>query len=165
MDREKSQCCVAPRHYPPGAERLWRPTITDVGPILKSEASQDFVESLQKVEDRADSCCESLALFAYPSNLGCWGILSRMILQIEETIERHGHRSQAQSSVTFNLGRGGAQALAWVMKLGAPPSASRGDFQITSGLLQSSSSALWIALAYETCTATFPLWHKNELRA
>jgi hypothetical protein len=132
---------------------------------LKSESSEDFIKAVQQVEDRADSGYQALPLLAYPRNLACWGILSRIILQIEQTIEQHAFRSQTQSSVTYNLGRGGAQALAWVNSLGTPSSGARRDFVMTTGLLQSSTSALWTGVGYDAFTTTFPLWHKGVLGA
>ncbi|MFZ0730937.1 MAG: hypothetical protein WAM79_01310 [Candidatus Sulfotelmatobacter sp.] len=133
--------------------------------ILKSEASDSFIKAVQQVEDRADLCYQGLPLLTFPRNLGSWGILSRIILQIEETIGQYGYRSQTQTAVTYNLGRGGAQALAWVKNLGAPPTANRREFSITPALLQFSTSALWTAVGYEAFTTSFPLWHKDVLRA
>jgi hypothetical protein len=142
-----------------------RLTMISVAEILKSEASDGFIKAVQQVEDKADLCCQGLALLTFSRNLGFWGILSRIILQIEETIEQFGYRSQTQTAVSCNLGRGGAQALAWVKNLGAPPTANRREFSMTPALLQSSTSALWTAVGYEAFTTSFPLWHKNVLRA
>jgi hypothetical protein len=133
--------------------------------VLKSEASAEFVKAVQEVEDRADRSFQNLPLLAYPKNLACWGILSRIILQIEETIAASGYRSQTQHTVTYNLSRGGAQALDWMNSSGAPPSANRRDFVMTSGLMQSATSALWTGVGYDAFTSTFPLWHKGVLGA
>lgn len=133
--------------------------------IFKSEATEEFIKTVQQVEDKSDLCYQGLSLLTYPRNLACWGILSRIILQIEETIEQRGYRSQTQVAVTANLGRGGAQALAWVRQVGIPPMTSRREFLTTPALLQRSTSALWTAVGYDAFTMAFPLWHKNVLRA
>jgi hypothetical protein len=133
--------------------------------ILKSEASADLIKTVQQVEDRADASFETLPLYAHPKNVASWGILSRIILQIESTIETSGHRSQTQHTVTYNLSRGGSQVLQWLDSYGAPPSANRRDFVTTTGLLQSSTSALWTGVQYDAFTSVFPLWHKGVLGA
>ena len=125
--------------------------------VLKSKAGDDFIKAVQQIEDRADLCNQGLPLLTYPKNLACWAILSRIILQIEETIGQFGYRSQTQHTATLNLARGGAQALQWINKSGAAPSANRRDFLMTPGLMQSSTSALWTGVGYDAFTSMFPL--------
>ncbi len=132
---------------------------------LKSDAIENFVDAVQAIEDAADHCRQNLRLFAYPSNLACWALLSRIVLQIEQTILEHGYRTQTQSAVTYNLGRGGAQAIAWVGELGTKQPATRREFVFDADLFAAASQTLWAAVSYESFTTVFPLWHKSVLEA
>jgi hypothetical protein len=133
--------------------------------LLKSEATQDVVDAVQAIEDKADLCFQELHLLRRPWNLGCWALLSRIVVQIEQTIEERGYRTQTQAAVMYNLARGGAQAVAWIAEHGNPQSAVRKDFVFSPELFEASGQALWAAASYESFTTVFPLWHKLILRA
>jgi hypothetical protein len=133
--------------------------------LLKSEASSAVVEAIQAIEDAADRGYRNLGLFAYPSDLASWALLSRIILQVEQTILERGYRSQTQNAVMYNLARGGAQALMWVADLGASARAAKSSFSFETTLFAAAEQALWTAVGYESFTTTFPLWHKGSVGA
>jgi hypothetical protein len=132
---------------------------------LKSEASESFVKTVQAIEDTADLCHQNLRLLTYPGNLASWAVLSRIVLQIEQTVVEHGYRTQTHSTVAYNLARGGAQALAWIRSFSSTQSASLRQLSLNTDLFASATEALWTALSYESFTTVFPLWHKSAIRA
>jgi hypothetical protein len=132
---------------------------------LKSEATEDFVRAVQAIEDTADLCYRDLEVFKYPRDLARWALLSRIVLQIEQAILQHGYRTQTQSAVMYNLGRGGAQALAWVADRGAEGAVSPREFLFDGHLFAAAEQLLWTAVSYESFTTGFPLWHKSAIRA
>jgi hypothetical protein len=134
-------------------------------PQLKSHAPEDLVKAVQRIEDTADLGHRNLGIFTYPGNLACWAVLSRIILQIEQTILDQGYRSQTQNAVMLNVGRGGAQALSWINELAASRLASKREFVFDPLLFAAANQALWTSVSYESFTSTFPLWHKYAVAA
>ena len=100
-----------------------------------------------------------------PRNLGCWAVMSRMVLQIEQTVANHGYRTQTQGAVMYKLARGGAQAVAWIAEHGNSESVPRRSLIFGPDLFAAAEQALWTAIAYESFTTVFPLWHKLVLKA
>jgi hypothetical protein len=140
-------------------------TIGCVTQYLKSEAPEDFVKAVQSIEDTADLCRRNLILLTRPWNLACWAIMSRIVLQIEQTVVDRGYGTQAQGAVMYNLARGGAQGVAWIIQHGNSESAPRRDLAYSPELLAAAEQALWTATTYESFTTVFPLWHKFVLKA
>ena len=134
-------------------------------PQLKSQAPEDLVKAVQRIEDTANLGHRNLGIFTYPRNLACWAVLSRIILQIEQTILDQGYRSQTQNAVMLNVGRGGAQALSWINELAASTLAGQREFVFDGPLFAAANQALWTAVSYESFTSTFPLWHKDAVAA
>jgi len=62
-------------------------------PVIKSAASPDVVEAIQKIEDRADKCYEPLALLDLHPSVAVWALLVRGIGMIEAEIEQRGDNS------------------------------------------------------------------------
>jgi hypothetical protein len=133
--------------------------------LLKSETPSSVLGAIQAIENAADVGYRGLGLFTYPRDLAFWALLSRIILQVEQTILERGYRSQTQNAVMYNLARGGAQALTWVADLGAASPASKSSFLFDGALFASAERTLWTAVGYESFTTTFPLWHKGILGA
>jgi len=133
--------------------------------LLKSEAPPAVAKEIQAIEDAADRGCQNLGLFTYSVNLASWALLSRIILQVEQTILERGYRSQTQNAVMYNLARGGAQALTWVTDLGGSVPTARSGLLFDGALFAAAEQALGTAIGYESFTTTFPLWHKGSVGA
>jgi hypothetical protein len=132
---------------------------------LKSEASAEFIASVQRIEDTADLSYQNLTLLDRPKNLATWAVLTRTVLRIEETIEEKGFGTQAHSIAMQNLARWCSQAIAWVSSHGGAQFVAKGALRWCPTLAEPVDSAIGAAGAYDAFTASFPLWHKSVLRA
>ncbi len=72
-------------------------------PFLFSEASAEFRDKVQAVEDRADDCYQLLRLLKRPRNLAAWALLTRMALGLERTLQEYGANSPRHRMAVINL--------------------------------------------------------------
>jgi hypothetical protein len=136
-----------------------------MAPYLKSEAPEDFRETVQKIEDSADLCYKNLSILSAPRDLATWAVLTWINVNIERAIASKGFASQSHSNAMLNLSRGGAQLIKWICEHGSPELVGKSALKWQPPISQMVEAALPIAIHYGAFTNAFPLWHKCLLRA
>jgi hypothetical protein len=140
------------------------PVTMIVVPVIKSAASPEVVEAIQKVEDRADKCYEPLALLDLHPSVAVWALMVRGIGMIEAEIEQRGDNSPELTMTLINVGRFTPIAMNWTAKHGntsAPPLPRKW----TVDLAITATQALDIATRYAHFVTCFPMWHKDRYLA
>ena len=129
-------------------------------PLFKNDASPEFIDSVQQIEERADQCFKTLLLLQRPSNIAIWSLLVGGIRRVEQQISEHGDNSQQLQSALINLSRSLPVAMKWSFDHGEKSSklASR---RWTSSLEATVEEAIPVAHRYTHFLNCFPLWHKN----
>jgi hypothetical protein len=127
---------------------------------LKSEASDEFNASVQRIENTADLCYQDLTLLDLPKDLASWALLTQIIVRIEQVIEEKGFGTQSHSVALQNLARWCSQVLAWVSLHGKAKFVGKGSLRGSPLLNATVDSALGAAAGYDAFTSSFPLWHK-----
>jgi hypothetical protein len=130
------------------------------GRHLKSDASDEFIEAVQRIEDTADLCYKNLTLLDQPKNLARWAVLTQTVARIEQVIQEKGFGTQSHSTAIQNLARWCSQVLAWISSHGKVEPASRIILRWSPALVEPENSALATAQGYDGFTFSFPLWHK-----
>lgn len=130
---------------------------------IKSLAPPTFISAVQQIEDRADECHRTLALFNASVNLATWTVLTVIIQRIERAIADKGYASPAHIAVMLNLSRAGAQAISWLQSSRRQSFVSRRALKTDPRLFTAADQLLSLAINYDAFTSNFPLWHKNFL--
>jgi hypothetical protein len=132
---------------------------------LKSEASDEYNASVQRIEDTADLCYQNLTLLDRPKDLASWTVLTRVVFRIEEVIQQKGFGTQSHAVALQNLARWCSQVLAWVSLHGKAEFVGKGSLKWSQLLAAPVDSALEAAAGYDAFTSSFPLWHKSIMWA
>jgi hypothetical protein len=133
--------------------------------VLKSVASQCFVEHVQALEGRADLCYEGLELVSKNSwNVGTWASLVRASEKLE-SIPRAAYGGKSHLIMLINLSRIIPVMCAWCRDHSDPKTAPVSKFQWTRARQMSSSTAFDVAARYFAFCATFPAWHRDLVSA
>ena len=131
-------------------------------PYLKKDAPPGLVESLQRVEARADECWRLLRIIERPSNVVVWALLAGGIAMVERETAKRGTNTPHFEALLSNLGRLVATALKWAMR--HAPAVSRPlDRRWTAELGAEVDQALSVALAYNHFEICFQAFHKDLL--
>lgn len=133
-------------------------------PVIKSAASPEVVEAIQKIEDRADKCYEPLALLDLHPSVAIWALLVRGIGMIEAEIEQRGDNSHELDATFINVSRFTPIAMNWAAKHGnvSAPALPR---KWTVDLAITATQSLDIATRYAHFITCFPMWHKDRYLA
>ncbi len=130
-------------------------------PTLERDASPGLIAQVQQIEDRCDKWAETLALAGYGYDVAVWGVLTQMIILIEEYIRDYGHGSQMQREAMTNLGKAGSLLLDWLEK--AKPPEKNLWRRWTPDLADASKDAVFAAHNYGAFVSCFTMWHKNRM--
>ena len=129
---------------------------------LKKDAPDKVVETLDRIEGRADECWRPLRILRVPANLAVWALLTGGI----QIVERE--QAALRSSNTFhltaalqNLGRLLAIAVKWSFRR-AQPSAARLPTDWSHELNAAVDQALEVAEEYSHFEVCFQSFHKNR---
>jgi hypothetical protein len=136
-----------------------------MGQFTESAAPPGFLAAVQRIEDQADQCYQSLAVLSFPRNLAVWATLTRIIVRIEGVIADKGYGSQAHLAVMLNLGRAGPRVIDWISRYGNKTVVPKRALKWEPIIFHAADQALLVAIHYDAFPSTFPLWHKNLLRA
>lgn len=133
-------------------------------PVIKSAASPEIVEAIQKIEDRADKCYEPVALLDLHPSVAAWALMTRGVAMIEAEIEQRGDNSPELSATLINISRFAPIAMNWAAKHGSPTPTSAFR-KWTFDLAITATQALDIATRYAHFVTCFPMWHKDRYLA
>jgi hypothetical protein len=130
-------------------------------PFLFSEASAEFRDKVQAVEDRADDCYQLLRLLKRPRNLAAWALLTRMALGLERTLQEYGANSPRHRMAVINLDlcTCGFKFIAVHCK---PESRLAEKYTWHGSIAQDAGDALDLCIKYNHFLNVFPMWHKNH---
>src|SRR5664280_3519243 len=74
-------------------------------PVLKRDASPEVICTVDQIEKRSDTWFSGMAIGSYPHDLAGWGILTRIVGLIEDSVEKSGFGSQRHRETMMNLAR------------------------------------------------------------
>jgi hypothetical protein len=134
-------------------------------PFLKAESPIDVQKVVQAVEDQADKCYDGLSLLSRPRNEAIWALLTGTIDQLEYEMARWGSNSREFVAAITNLGRTAPVALSGIEKHGESESTSIRKYRWTPSLRTGVGNALVVTHQYGAFLNTYPLWHRDRLRA
>jgi len=129
-------------------------------PVLKCQASPQFIAKVQEIEDRCNTWAENLALAGFTHDTAVWGSLTQLVDLIEQQVGKFGHGSQQQREAMINLGRAGALLLNTLR--GTNLAVKEPLLRWTSELRRASNQAVLLAHNCETFISCFTMWHKNR---
>ena len=129
-------------------------------PVLKCQASPQFIAKVQEIEDRCNTWAEGLALAGFSHDTAVWGSLTQVVDLIEQQVAKFGHGSQQQREAMINLGRAGSLLLSTLRGTKLPMKEPL--LRWTSELKQASNQAVLLAHNCETFISCFTMWHKNR---
>ena len=133
-------------------------------PVIKSAASPEVAEAIQKIEDRADKCYEPLALLDLHPSVAAWALMVRGVGMIEAEIEQRGDNSPELDATFINVSLFTPIVMNWAIRHGnvsAPP----GHRRWTVDLAITATQSLDIATRYAHFVTCFPMWHKDRYLA
>jgi len=133
-------------------------------PVIKSVASPEIVEAIQKIEDRADKCYESLELLNLHPSVALRALMVHGIGTIEAKIDQRGNNSPELTATLINMSRSIPIAMNWAARHGnvsASPAAGTWTVDLTITARQ----ALDIATRYAHFVSCLPMWHKDRYLA
>src|SRR4051812_33459802 len=129
-------------------------------PVLKNEASDEFVANIQDLENLSDRCFEHLRLIKRPWNLGVWLSLSHSIKTIYGA-ELHFPFSEVRRLFAVrNVGNLARRMVNWCVDYGSRPDLPLSGFRCTKNYWEDLQQAFEIALNYEQFCRIFPRWHR-----
>ena len=132
---------------------------------LKKDAPGEVVETLGRIEARADECWRSLLILETPANLAVWALLTGAIHGLEREREAGLSSSSTRFTVMLeNLGRLLVIAIKWSINH-AQPSTARLSTDFIPELEPAVGQALAVAEAYSHFEVCFQAFHKNRFSA
>lgn len=132
---------------------------------LKSEASDEFKASVQRIEDTADLCYKNLTILNLPKDLASWAVLTQTVVRVEQAIKEKGFGSQSHAVALQNLARWCSQVLAWISLHGNGVFVERKLLKWSPTSVEPVNSAIEAAAGYDAFPFSFPLWHKSAMWA
>jgi hypothetical protein len=132
-------------------------------PFLYSEATKEFREKVQAIEDRADECYKLLRLLYRPKNVARWGLLTAMSLQLETMQQKYGRNSPPHLIRMMTLDRCTC-GFKFISEHGKPESKLAEKYIWNGSMIEDANHALRISEHYTHFLNTFPMWHKNHER-
>ena len=129
---------------------------------LKKDAPEEVVETLGRIEARADECWRPLLILEAPANLAVWALLTGGIQIVERERAAPGSSNTSHfSAMLQNLGRLPVIAVKWSIRH-SQPSTARLRIDWTHELKAAVDQALEVAEAYSHFEVCFQAFHKNR---
>jgi hypothetical protein len=128
----------------------------------KSEAPPELLETVARIEARADECWRGLELRHLASDVARWGLLVRCVQEVERQQDLHGVSTPYFDAALIGLGRLGASALKWAILHAQSFSMPLGW---TGELSRASNQAIAAAKAYNTFEVCLQGFHKEHYSA
>ena len=125
--------------------------------FLKKGAPLNVVESVARMEERADECFHWLELLALPPSVSLWALIVNGIFIAEGQIDQHGDDSHRLNAPLINISRLVSTAMGWVNKHGNR-FGSAAQRHWTAELARRTEIALSVARNYDGFLTTFPMW-------
>jgi hypothetical protein len=132
-------------------------------PFLYSEATDEFRQKVQAIEDRADQCYKLLRLLYRPKNVARWGLLTAMSLQLETMQQKYGRNSPPHLIRMITLDRCTC-GFKFISEHGKPESKLAEKYTWNGSMIEDANHALRISEHYTHFLNIFPMWHKNHER-
>ena len=128
----------------------------------KSEAPPELLDTVARVEAKADECWRGLELRHLASDVARWGLLVRCVREVERQQAVHGVNTPHFDAALISLGRLGASALKWAILHTQPFSM---PLRWTGELSRASDEAIAAAKEYSTFEVCFQGFHKEHYSA
>jgi hypothetical protein len=128
----------------------------------KSEAPPELLDTIARVEAKADECWRGLELRHLASDVARWSLLVRCVREVERQQAVHGVNTSHFDAALISLGRLGATALKWAILHAQPFSM---PLRWTGELSRASDEAIAAAKEYSTFEVCFQGFHKEHYSA
>jgi hypothetical protein len=128
----------------------------------KSEAPPELLDTIARVEAKADECWRGLELRHLASDVARWSLLVRCVREVERQQAVHGVNTPHFDAALISLGRLGASALKWAILRTQPFSM---PLRWTGELSRASDEAIATAKEYSTFEVCFQGFHKEHYSA
>jgi hypothetical protein len=125
----------------------------------KSEAPPELLETVARVEARADECWRGLELRHLASDVARWAVLARGVQEVERQQALHGVNTPYFDAALIRLGRLGATALKWATLHAQTFSM---PLRWTGELSRATDEAFAAAKEYSTFEVCFQGFHKEH---
>jgi hypothetical protein len=132
-----------------------------LGPFFKTEAAQEFIDRVQHIEDKCDTCSDELLLLKRPWNQSIWFSLTECIRRVEVGLPRSEYGSLKHRVNLINLSRTAAQLCRWGIEQGDKKPCSISRFRWFNIIGSEASTALEVGFNYAMFCTSFPAWHHS----
>jgi hypothetical protein len=129
------------------------------------DSSEETVARIAHIEKRADRCLEDFALRTAPLEKASWTILSAVVHQLEDSYKKFGPDSTAHRAAMINLARHAPMLIRWLGENHVPATPGPWTPSWDSFMGAQAFRDLRIVANYDAFLSTFPMWHRNRLRA
>lgn len=134
-------------------------------PVLKAEASPDFIEKIRALEIRSDNCYEDLRLLRHPWNLASWLSLSESIRILGGIRLSNPFSTPKQFTAAMNLASSTTHILRWCRSEAQRTDSPLSRFRCTRQCWDDVAQAFEIAHNYVQFCRAFPRWHRYQYAA
>ena len=131
--------------------------------MLKSNAPQDVIDTLDRLEKTADECWRALDIVDRPSNIATWALMTQVVHIIEQRRARVQPHSARFDAMLGNLSRAAAIALRWAGQHARPVADCIGTFEFA--LAQAADQAVALGHQYSHFEVCFQGFHKDLYEA
>ncbi|MGH9717142.1 MAG: hypothetical protein ACRD4R_10505 [Candidatus Acidiferrales bacterium] len=139
------------------------PGVVRSEPCLKKDAPPELVESIQRIEHRADRCFHSLKILELPPDVALWSLLVGGVHLVEREIDMRGEDTAHLDATLVNTSSLVSTAIKWVVKSERHSSATVCR-KWTLDLAAKVDAAVALAHNYGGFLNILPMWHKNRCR-
>jgi hypothetical protein len=129
---------------------------------LKKDAPQEVVDTLSRIEARADECFKNLELLKLPRNQAIWAVLTGAILRIEAEMAERGDNNPRFDTLLLNLSRLSTLLIGWTIEHGKAPSKLITKWRWNPRIQAAFDQAIEVMNNYDSFLTCLPMWHKNR---
>jgi hypothetical protein len=129
---------------------------------LKSKAPEEFVNEIQRWEDRSNLCYESLELLTEPRDRAIWAVLVECIRRLKEIIPTKPPGTFGLQAAGMNLARSACLLIDWIIQHGQGKDVPTSRFRWNDRLARAANIALEVARHYDGFRSCFPAWHRDR---